>query len=135
MNDQMQQQLASYLKEFVETVKAGGEFALTQAPLIVQEKVLFGRVMSTGLLMVCLVAAIVLIRYARSNYAMAAQAKADDGRPYWEFTAYRGGVLAVVCSIAGAACCLAAIGFAHDTVQVWFAPRLYILEWAASLLK
>jgi hypothetical protein len=128
MNEQMQQQLASYLKEFVETMKAGWEFALTQAPLIVQEKIAYGRVMETGYFVLFVVGAVVCLRIALwATRRVKDTLVTGDEPPY---------IIAEILAVGGCVVfAIAALTEFQTVVQVWFAPRLYILEWAASLLK
>lgn len=114
MNEQLQQQLAEYLKAIATAAQHGAGFVMEQAPLVVQERLLFGRIVFSVPLILAAVVLPVAWKMSRPNR--------DDG-----------GYIAV-CAVAGLACL--AVVFTFDLfVKVWFAPRLYILEWALSLVK
>lgn len=131
MDPKLQQQLAEYLKEFVGAVKAGGEFALQQAPLVVQEKIAYGRA-STAITLLMSIA--ILGAVARSAPAVGRLITAADRDG--DAAKMAGAVIAtVVMLVAGFVSAIVFFGTYEDALKVWFAPRLYILEWVASLVK
>ena len=117
MSEDMQKQLAEYLKDFVGAIKAGGEFAMQQAPMVVQEKIAFGRAQESIELAAC-----VLVLVGLTVMLVQLYKEADDCLviPVGVLTLLAVGVTAIN---------------VPDVLQVWLAPRLYILEWAASLLR
>lgn len=131
MNDHLQQELAAWLSRLREATDAGASFALEQAPLIVQEKVAYGRVVLTSWT-VLLLAASMLSAYVVWRHIRTAQVKRGEDYDFIDDT--HPGVI-IPFSIATALTLATGLGVATDAAQVWFAPRLYVLEWLAGLLK
>lgn len=122
MSEQLQQQLAEYLKAILTAAQSGANFVTQQAPLVVQEKIAYGRVMET-LWFVGVIVCLSPIVWLSIRYFKDAVKASDDGPVF-------------LLNIIGIVGSLAAIWFAAQSAAlVWFAPRLYILEWAMSLVK
>lgn len=123
MNEQLQQQLAEYLKAIAGAAKSGTDFVLTQAPLVVQEKVLYGRIVEPlGMLLglAVLWGGWRLCVAGKPFYAK------DDGAFIPLF------MLRGVSMVAGG---IVTVVQANATALVFAAPRLYILEWAMHLVS
>jgi hypothetical protein len=126
VNEQLQQQLAEYLKAIATTAEKGAGFVIEQAPLVVQEKIAYGRVVETATLVAALAGAVALYRFTRWSWT---QAVADDfDNPLY----FLGGIVGAVGVTVAA---IGSVGQFNAVAMVWFAPRLYILEWALSLIK
>jgi len=126
MDPVLQQQLAEYLKSIATTAQAGAAFVVEQAPLVVQEKIAYGRAVETVALLAWLVGVVVCARSGRA--AWAAAEKDDYDNPFYIF----GGLAAVIGLVVSV---LFVFGQFAAVAKVWFAPRLYILEWAARLVR
>lgn len=128
MNDEMQKQLADYLATIATAAKTGGAFVIEQAPLIVQEKLSYGRIMEPAQLLLFLAitaGSVWLFRWGlQHQHKWRQTANAELGYAAMGI----GIILAVVFSI----CSCIQTGY---VISVWFAPRLYIIEWVAGLLK
>lgn len=123
MNEQLQQQLAEYLKAIAGAAKSGTDFVLTQAPLVVQEKVLYGRIVEPLGMLVGLAAVWGGWRLLVAGKPMYAK---DDAAFIPLFMI--GGILMLAGGIAAAV-------QANATALVYAAPRLYVLEWAMHLVS
>jgi hypothetical protein len=117
MNDELQKQLADYLAAIASSAKAGSQFVIEQAPLVVQEKIAYGRVVDTCWLVFFVAATVALVWLGLKVWRM------DECEPpaivLWLVAAFVG-VLSMV--------------QLNETFQVWFAPRLYIIEWVTALI-
>lgn len=133
MSDQLQAQLAEYLKAILTTAQQGAAFVKEQAPMVVQEKILYARVLFTVEAVAFAIAALVLARLAVRFYKIASEAGKGYRCDIWPERP--GGLLNIACSIGSIGSALFAVIAAETAVQAWFAPRLYILEWAMSLVK
>ena len=135
MNEQLQQQLAEYLKAIASTAQQGASFVMEQAPLVVQEKIALGRVTLTAWMVLCVVACVPLVRFGMSHWGRARAICKEQGDAYYrdeEVPHGLAGGLSVAC---GCACVIAALALIEPVATVWFAPRLYILEWAMGLVS
>lgn len=128
MNEQLQAQLAEYLKAIATAAQSGAGFVMEQAPLVVQEKIAYGRALETTTFALLLIVAACWYRIARWGIAKAAADKHFD---------HPGFILSAVFGCAGTAgfTAMACFGVLPTVLMVWFAPRLYILEWAIRMVK
>ena len=119
MTDQsnLDTKLAALVDTIISATKAAGDFAMEQLPDLAMQMVMYGRALSTSLLIV----SIALLWFC-----------------WWcgkESTKYDREMLVVPCmcsSIAGVVLFLCSL---HDFVLSWFAPKIYIIKEVASLLK
>lgn len=126
MNDELQKQLAEMLAKLTSTVENSASWMAGQIPPLVQEKILFGRISETLLLLLLAVVCCVLFVLCRRCVLRLIDSKYDDEMGWILGTALTGG---------GAVLSLGAFGLQlNTTVMVWFAPRLYVVEWLASLV-
>lgn len=135
MNPELQKELVAWLAALRETAQQGTSFALEQAPLLVQEKIAYGRAWSLCLTAVCVVGFTVGVRFWRAGWVayQAARAEAERRGDLWIET--EGGVR---CAMAAIGCVITGVFGVAATqmaVKAWFAPRLYIVEWLIDLLK
>jgi hypothetical protein len=117
MNEQLQNEIAAWLQQ----LRSGADFVIEQAPLVVQEKVLYGRIEAAGLVVggiVTLCAGIWLLRRAERWFSR-------DDNPF----GYVGGITGTA---GGAVWVLFSV---IEGSKPWFAPRLYVAEWLAGLLR
>jgi hypothetical protein len=125
MNEQLQKQLAEYLAALSATVKSGSDFVLEQAPLLVQEKVVYGRVIETALLIAGVGAVCFAVWVFKKGWTYEADSYMDDTRLMLTIPAVIGGVVATIATVTQ----MSAVA------MVWFAPRLYILEWVVGMVR
>lgn len=124
MNEELQKQLADYLASIASAAKAGSQFAIEQAPLVVQEKIAYGRAAETFQLVLFIAAAYIGYRISRWGFAADRDGFSDGGIA----AGFVGCASAVIFSI------IAAFQV-FFVAQVWLAPRLYVIEWATDLLS
>jgi hypothetical protein len=122
MNDELQRQLAEFLKFLLAQAQDATTWAKTQIPPLIEDKIRFGRVWHSIVALVCLGLASQLWRFVRHAWR---QIPDDDD---W--------TLGLVAGAFGVA---VAVGFAldalRDAVLAWTAPRLYVVEWLVALTK
>jgi hypothetical protein len=119
---ELQAQLAAYLKALMDTSATAANFAKDQLPLVVQEKILYGRVSETLQLVLCLAVVYASARVVRWGLKEERKSCGDFGIA----GIVGGGIVGVLFTI------FTMIQLNY-VVMVWTAPRLYIIEWAAKL--
>lgn len=134
MNPELQKELALWLSSIRETGQLATGFVLEQAPLVVREKVIYGRVWSSLLLVVAVVCVVVAVRFSRRGWARYLNGVGNKaGHDVW--LEVPGAGQAVIGGVVAFFLCAAALESARIATMAWFAPRLYILEWISDLLK
>ena len=122
----MEERLEAILIWLEESVKATGEFVAEQAPEVVREVITFHRVFGTSMVALGLVLfGVAVFRLKRNGTRWAKDATKFDNEGA-DFMGVANILLSVVFSIAGT------IIFAFNvnpTMKVWFAPRLFLIEW------
>ena len=119
MNEQLQKELITWLSMIRE---AGANFALDQAPQIIQEKILYGRIVEPIGLLSLIFSAYVIYRVIRWSW--------QDDRDE-EVTA----LVTLFGSLALVAVFVASMVEVSLIIQIYLAPQLYIVEWLAGLIK
>lgn len=132
MNEQLQQALTAILNKTMSGVDAGVSFLSAEIPDVIHQLLLW-KIVSNSLLTLfgfCLLfASHRLIRRALRNQAEEAAkgwALQQDGRyiaPY------------ILGGISGLVGCIISIGNGLNALQIWIAPKIYLIEYAASLTK
>jgi len=112
MNEQLQKQLAELLAKAQDAAMWAG----SQIPPLVQEKIVFGRAWETLCLVLLIVGVVISYRITRWGV------ESDNEASFF------GG-------FAGIAMAGVAIAQTHAVLMVWFAPRLYIVEWLRSMIQ
>lgn len=130
MDKALQDQLAQYLKQIADAAQKGADFATSQAPLVVQEKILSARISETLTLVVLagvIALAVYLFRYGYHNRCTSHSVMlgADE----------RNGGLMILTGFWGGVASLLFLIELTTVVEVWFAPRLYIVEWIMGGMK
>lgn len=126
MNEELQKQLAALLAGLLHVAGDAAKFAGDQIPPLVQEKIIFGRVDETLQLVlvvaVCIVSIVLCTRCVRRLIA----GKFDDEFG-WVFGTVGTGAVALFTLFASAM-------QLEMVLMVWFAPRLYIVEWLKGMV-
>lgn len=126
MNPDLQKQLAELLARGMDVASDASKWAAQQIPPLVQEKIVFGRAYETAAEIGSLVMAAILIRLAMKLWRLA---HADD---YDNPLHVVGGLITSIVCVLPVIC---AISEAESFFMVWFAPRLYIVEWLRTFVK
>lgn len=125
MNEATQEQLAELVKWLRETAQAGQAFVAGQAPDLAREIIAYGRVMEPLIAFGPVIAySILMWRWAPKM--LEAWDSLDD-----EFHAIGGWVFSGVGGLTSVLFLLNT----PDAIKVWVAPKLYLLDYVAGLLK
>lgn len=127
MNEKLQQEIAAWLETMRAGIEAAGNFAIEQAPLVIQEKIAWGRAFETIWLAVGIIAVLALLYYSRRVWSWGLK-NSDESDGFSVF-------VSVLYSIGSIIVFTAAMEQLNLALQVWLAPRIYIIEWLANLVK
>lgn len=111
MNDELTKKLIEYLD-------AGANLVVAQAPELIQQAFWWWAAVHAGWLLVCGAGTYVAYRAGRYSYA---RFNASDDDAYM--------FLAFGCAILGIVCFLVAVDNGVSLLQLWMAPKVYMLEW------
>jgi len=129
MNEELQRQLVSILSGISGAVSKASDFALSQLPDIAQQYVLYGRVLYTAWfitsLLVALASAWVIIKFGVLSKAV---------NKYGDFSCSRILVLLIGTSVL-IVFIVFIIASAAPAALVWFAPKVWLLQELAHLVK
>lgn len=124
MDPVLQAKLTEILDYLLQTTKAGVDFASQQLPLIAWEQVAFARAWYTVVTTLCvLMGGVLLWRWPKIREYDKTLCIADRGLP------------TTVATVAFVVLGIATVMNLHAALQVWFAPRVYLLNWAAELVR
>ena len=135
MNPELQRELATWLASLRESAGNGMNFAIEQAPIVVREKVAFGRAYETTWLVVALLVTVAtgwLAYWLLRTRAEREQAARDRGNQAREGDA---SIQAFAACVGCAVATLLTVGQSYYVYLVWLAPRVYILEWLMSMME
>ncbi len=125
LSEQLQQTLAALLAN----AQDAAAWTKGQVPLLVQEKILFGRIWSTAMVIMLAALGVWLYGSSKQFYAVA-KAHKDAGRHDVDMWLERpGGMLNIGAAILCAVVSCLALEAGRNAALAWFAPRLYIVEW------
>jgi hypothetical protein len=127
MNDELQNKLAEVLGGIAEGVSQAKDFAVEQLPDVAQQYIMFGRMWETAAF-VMLVAATGLF-----TWMFFRGWNAPDEAGYRDME--RAQMLILFGSIPGVVFAIFSIAQLKDVLLVWFAPKLYLLQGIAGLVK
>lgn len=128
----MNEETTKQLNEFLSKLNDGGDIILEQAPLFIQEIVTYGRGVHTaaflaGIVLAFSTAAASTWFFKRSNEA-GSRGNQDAGTGLGV-----AGIFSVI--IGGAVSAVLTFSNFDAMVQVWLAPRLYVVEYLAKLVN
>ncbi len=126
MDENTKKMLHDYLQKILESAEKGADFVMEQAPEVAKEIVAYGRATSTIPVVACAVVFIAGVVACRMLWKRlpAGERSIDDMRPIALF-ALVPSLLSVV----------VAVHYIDDLSKVWFAPRLYLIEYIRTLLR
>lgn len=113
-----------YLKAILSTAQSGAAFVKEQAPLVVQELISYGRAIETIWFVLVVFITTPTIYFSIKRWDSLWKTTIEDDVPAI--------ILPIVGLVASTVFLWNAI---RDVTLVWFAPRLYVLEWAIGLTK
>lgn len=121
MNEQAQKILEDLLKKASNGIDSAVSFSQAQIPDVIQQLLMWNAVSSAGIQIICVMAIIACV------YLMIfAWNEGDDGEA----------VLAVLFfTVVGSIACIVVIFNNFDWLKILLAPKLYLIEYAASLVK
>ncbi len=118
-----EQALVEILNKAVEV----GDFMTEQAPLVVQELLAYKTVSHLATLVVLAIGSILLASVAKWSFREIKSEKHYDAGGYW--------ILMCASGFFSSLMLLGAIDNLLQTVKVFVAPRVYLLEYAAELVR
>lgn len=121
MDEQTKQLILGWLQQVGAALKTAGEFVVEQTPLVIQEKILFARVEAAVYLLLGLTLLGLMVWVWRQVPRVR-----DD---FLEVVISVGGL------VSGIAGCILISEHLSPFLKVWFAPRVYILEWIVDGLR
>ena len=135
MNEELQKQLAEMLARLMDVASDGAKWAGQQIPPLVEEKILLGRVELTLVVVVGLIACPLLARVALRKFRLAKEIDHLKDERYKRDEEQTAEALGIASSIGAVFAGLGAAFTVHDMLLVWFAPRLYIVDWLRTLVN
>lgn len=123
MDPELTKQLQQLLAALLANAQDAATWAKAELPLLVKEKIAFGRAWDSALLVVLLLVSIFVVKAWNRWSAY----EAND--------VFNKGALAIPMGIATVLWLGMCVAQLHDVLLVWFAPRLYIVEWLIGMLK
>jgi hypothetical protein len=119
------------IKEMADSLEGSTDFVLAQAPEVIQQLILLKRIECPLFLCISVVMLALMTwgAYHSTQKLREALDEQDDGPIIlW--------IIASVCTVfSGGVLTLVTIDHISNTLTVWFAPKVYILEYAANLLR
>lgn len=130
MNPEIQKELLSWLQGLRQLVESGAAFAKDQIPQVLWEKILLDRVYYTvleGLFATVLVTSIVALLRKWGHKWAEEESDASEGFSWAVVIAPK--VIGLLLGI------IVVFGNLYPFRTVWFAPRIYLIDWLKELVK
>lgn len=145
MNPELQKQLAEMLAKLMDATQNAATWTSGQIPLLVQEKIAYGRASETAWMVVFVVGVVGFGLTAKRRVPVWTAALADErdmcrtsNRGYDEAVVNKTVVtFMIACGslLAAVLCLVAFLANINNFMLVWFAPRLYIVEWLRTMIQ
>ena len=129
MNDELQNKLAEVLGGIAEGVTQAKDFAVEQLPDVAQQYIMFGMVWETAAFAMLVAATVVCGWMVLRGWRLTSDKEASYSDQD------RGQMLMIFGSIPGVFTVVASIVQLKAVLLVWFAPKLYLLQGIAGLVK
>lgn len=126
MSAELQKQLLDMLKNLLTLATTGADWVAGQIPPLVQERILLGRIEETTWLVIMVLWATLTGYMTYRGVRWAIWMFKDDGENFPAF------LLPIFTTVIGLVPLMLTF---HAFVLVWFAPRLYIVEWLREMTK
>lgn len=129
MNEQLQQALASILGKTMQGVEAGVSFLSTEIPDVIHQLLLFKLVWSAIIAVILATTCFFLISkgWKVSKKANEEVNSSNKGFPWF--------VYGTVCVLPSVIMFFVILVSLKNVIQIWLAPKIYLIEYAASLAK
>lgn len=121
-----QEEAAKLLEDLRLMLERGGQFVMEQAPPLAREIVLFGRVFETFLVVSSLLVLVIAVVWARARFGAWTVWSGEHDSPHIGF------FLTIIPSVVSALVFLLSV---EGAIIAWFAPRLYVINHIAEMLK
>lgn len=121
MNEELNNTLAEMIREFADSMQGAAGFAIEQAPDVIQQLLMYQFVVSIACFAVMTAATLVLLKvYWVKSWRVAMEEWEDGGLCIFiPWVVWFVGYLV--------------IGLGMDWLQIWLAPKVYLIEYAARL--
>jgi hypothetical protein len=129
MNDELQNKLAEVLGGIAEGVTQAKDFAVEQLPDVAQQYIMFGMVWETAAFVMLVAATVVCGWMVLRGWKL----WSDDESSHQD--ADRGQMMMMFGSIPGVVFAIFCLAQLKAVLLVWFAPKLYLLQGIAGLVK
>ena len=125
MNDQLQPALAEILNKSMSGIDAASEFLLAETPEVIQQLLLWYAVYSGIWFIICCLALLSVILSIK--WAIKHEKKADyhDAGMYATFAGFYTAIIFLI----------TVFTIDLDWLKIWIAPKIWLIEYAASLAK
>lgn len=122
MANKAEEVLATVLQKAMEVAEKTGDFVTDQAPDVVQQLLAwkFAQALVVGLM-----CAVVFLICAYHVYRVLRSDRAED----WHEP------VVILCTLFGAPSLMLAVPYLLDALQIWLAPKVYLIEYTANLIK
>ncbi len=128
MNPDLMNALANFINLATETLKGTSNFVIGQLPALLQEKVIMGRVEETLTKLMQLSFATIFLYLAFKPLWKWALKWADESDGF-SFA------IPLIVGIGGFVFTSTFLFDSHDFIMVWFAPKLYLMNWLIQTAK
>jgi hypothetical protein len=125
MTPELQKALAELLAKMMTYADDAVGFAKDQIPPLIQEKIAYGRAWETSVFVVGFISCFILWRFAMRTWRWEKGGGTNDENR---------GLPTVLVSIVSVVASMATLSQLNSMLLVWFAPRLYIVEWLKSMV-
>ncbi|ENH4956993.1 hypothetical protein ACLIAG_000097 [Enterobacter hormaechei] len=140
MNEQANKILVDLLQKASNGIDAAVSFSQAQVPDVIHQLLVWSSVQSAlcqafGLLF--LIGAMKLPVFARRARKNGEKWTAHDGKPNdgWFISSFSYDMCTLMAPIAGTIIGILMVALNFDWLKIWLAPKIYLIEYAASLVK
>lgn len=133
MEEETTDQLTRFMDNLNSAMEGGADFILEQAPLVIQEIVIWGRIEHTAwvvLSMAMMTAAVLFLKKKVMPYCAAV-----EDAPYGNNQEFCYVASFLVFAIVMVICATTFAINLTPCLKAWFAPRLYVIEYIADALR
>ena len=128
MNEQLQQALAALLNKTVSGIEAGASFLQAELPDVIQQLLTWKLAQASVMAAACVLGIII------SFLLLRLVAKHTDNDQILSIEG--GGIPTAIMAISLGGFSVARLSsWGSDAIQIWLAPKIYLIEYAASLAK
>jgi len=130
------EKLNKFLDLLLESVKSGGEFVAEQAPLVIQELIVWKRAQLTLTSVALLIAAVLLARFGYKMWVRFKEETLKNEDSFrWTVNQCWCFWWATPCTVGSVVSSIFCIISTYWCLMVWFAPRLYVIIYITELVR